>query len=180
LRGPIPPGRYRLSIDLVDEGRAWFGELGNQALELEQEVVPRVGRALAARGGEPEALAAQEEPLVAENEAEVVAHLAAGCAPAPDWSRLVLDAHQEGYALVGGAIAASGGLLGRTPKELAPWAPGTGRVPRFPHPLLCPSVVTGVEPAWIDPVAGLPAARAPDGEPWLYDGRILIRARRGR
>jgi hypothetical protein len=40
--------------------------------------------------------------------------------------------------------------------------------------------VTGVEPAWIDPVAGLPAARAPDGEPWLYDGRIVVSVRRGR
>jgi hypothetical protein len=180
VRGPMPPGRYRLAVDLVDEGRAWFGELGNEALELDQEVAPRIARALAARGGDAGALAAQEEPLVPADEAEAVAYLADGCAPAPDWSRRVLDAHQEGYALVGGSILASGGLLGRKPKELSPWAPGGGRVPRFPHPLLCPSVVTGAEPAWIDSVAGLPAARPPDGEPWLYDGRIVVEARRRR
>src|SRR5687768_12981737 len=35
LRGPIPPGRYRLAIDLVDEGRFWLAEVGNDPLELE-------------------------------------------------------------------------------------------------------------------------------------------------
>src|SRR5207237_395548 len=35
LRGPFPPGRYRLAIDLVDEGRFWFGELGNARLETD-------------------------------------------------------------------------------------------------------------------------------------------------
>ena len=120
VRGPMPPGRYRLAVDLVDEGRAWFGELGNEALELDQEVAPRIARALAARGGDAGALAAQEEPLVPADEADAVAYLADGCAPAPDWSRRVLDAHQEGYALVGGSILAPGGLLGRKPKELSP------------------------------------------------------------
>jgi hypothetical protein len=176
VRGPIPPGHYRLAVDLVDEGRLWFAEVGNSALEVEQDVGPRIDRALAVRGGDAEALAAQEEPPVAEDAAAAIAFLAEGCAPAPDWSRRVLDAHQEGYALVGGAIDA-GGLLGRRPSELAPWEPGRGRLPRFDHPLLCPSVVRGVEPDWQEPVAGLPAARAPDGEPWLYDGRIEIRAR---
>jgi len=57
------------------------------------------------------------------------------------------------------------------------WQPGTGRLPRFAHPLVCPSVVRGVEPDWQDSVAGLPAARAPGREPWLFDGRIVIRAR---
>src|SRR5215207_10869184 len=32
VRGPIPPGHYRLSIDLVDESRFWFGELGGETL----------------------------------------------------------------------------------------------------------------------------------------------------
>src|SRR5438477_12644515 len=28
LRGPIPPGRYRLALDLVEEDRFWLAELG--------------------------------------------------------------------------------------------------------------------------------------------------------
>ena len=180
LRGPIPPGRYRLAIDLVDEGRFWLAEVGNDALELDVDVAPRIGRRLAVRGGDPTALADQEEPLVAEREAEAVAYLADGVAPATDWSRRVLDAHQDGYAAVGGSVEAAPGLLGRTPKALRPWTPGTGRVPGFAHPLLCPSIVRGVEPEWLDPIEGLPALSPPAGEPWLYDGRITVRLGRGR
>jgi hypothetical protein len=180
LRGPVPPSRYRLALDLADETRCWFAEVGNSGPELEVDVLPRIGRALAARGGDPGALAAQEEPLVPEEEAEAVAHLAEGVAPAPDWSRRVLDAHQRGYGLVGGSVDVPAGLLRRRPRGLEPYAPGTGRLPAFPHPLLCPSVVGGVEPEWAEPVEGLPAARAPGGEPWLYDGRIAVRAALGR
>ncbi|MGH3103213.1 MAG: hypothetical protein ACRDN6_03850 [Gaiellaceae bacterium] len=178
LRAPIPPGRYRLAFDLVDEGRAWFAELGSATLEREADVAPRIERRLAARGGDPAALAGQEEPLVPEEEAEAIAHLGANVAPAPDWSRRVLDAHQEGYAAVGGSIEAAKGLLGRAPRALEPWAPGTGRVPGFQHPLLCPSLVRGVEPEWLEEVEGLPALRPPAGEPWLYDGRITARLAR--
>jgi hypothetical protein len=174
VRAPIPPGRYRLAFDLVDERRAWFGELGNETPERAHDVVPRIARRLAARGGDPAALAAQEEPLVAEDEAEAVAHLGPGVAPAPDWSRRVLDAHQAGWAAVGGAIDAPP-RFGRRPRELAAWRPGGGRVPGFPHPLLCPSLVLGVEGAWVDDVAGLPALRPPPGEPALYDAAIVVR-----
>ncbi|MEX2647212.1 MAG: hypothetical protein WD249_13200 [Gaiellaceae bacterium] len=174
IRGPIPPGRYRLAVDLVDEGRLWFEEVGNARLESDRDVEPRVERALAARGGDPEALAAQEEPLVPEMEAAAVAYLGDGVAPAPDWSRRVLNAHQEGYAVVGGSVEAESGLLRRAPRELEPYAPGGGRVPGFAHPLICPSVIAGVEVEWTDEVAGLPAARAPKGEPWVYDGRIRV------
>jgi hypothetical protein len=179
LRGPMPPGRYRLALDLVDEGRLWFEEVGNAPLEREVDVAPRIARALAVRGGDPDALAAQEERLVDEVDAAAVAHLADGCAPAPDWSRRVLDAHQEGFAVVGGAIEPTGGLLERRRlgKALAAWAPGGGRVPRFPHPLLCPSLVRGAEGEWLDPVEGLPALRPADDEPWIYDGRIVVTAR---
>jgi hypothetical protein len=41
VRGPIPPGRYRLALDLVDEHRFWLAELGNFAPELEMDVAPR-------------------------------------------------------------------------------------------------------------------------------------------
>jgi hypothetical protein len=183
LRGPLPPGRYRLAIDLVDEHRCWFAELGNVALELPLTVLPRIARrALAVRvdGADADtlqALAAQEEPLVAVPEAAAVAHLAPGCLPAPDWSRRLLDAHEEGYAVVAGSIDARGGLLRRHPEELKPWAPGGGRIPGFSRPLLCPSVVAGYEPQWVEAVRGLPAALAPAEEPWLYDGRIVLRAR---
>jgi hypothetical protein len=183
VRAPLPPGRYRLALDLVDEGRLWFAELGNPALESDHEIAPRIERRLAARGGDPQALAAQEEPLVREEEAEAVAHLAAGVAPPSDWSRRVLDAHQEGYAVVAGSIDPERRALRRAPRDLEPYAPGQGRVPRFPHPLLCPSVVRGVQPEWMDGGAGLPAVRAPAEEPWVYDGRIVVRyrspARRG-
>jgi hypothetical protein len=177
VRAPIPPGRYRLALDLVDERRAWFGELGNAVPEVELEVAPRIERRLAARGGDPGALAEQEEPLVPEAEAEAVAHLPPGAAPAPDWSRRMLDAHQEGYAVVGGSVAVEAGFLRRRPRALDPYAPGPGRVPSFPHPLVCPSHVRGLTPDWSDPVDGLPAARAPADEPWLYDGRIVVRIR---
>jgi hypothetical protein len=183
LRGPLPPGRYRLALDLVDEHRCWFAELGNVPLELGVAVLPRIARrALVVRveGADAEtqrALAAQEEPLASEQEATAVAYLASGCLPAPDWSRRLLDAHEEGYALVGGSIDARGRRWGRRPQELEPWAPGGGRVPAFSHPVLCPSVVAGFEPEWAPAVLGLPAALAPADEPWLYDGRIVLRAR---
>lgn len=190
VRGPIPPGRYRLAFDLVDEGRFWLAELGNEPLELELEVAPRIRRRLAVSvraPGDPEterALAAQEEPLVEESDADAVAYLAPGCLPAPDWSRRVLDAHEEGYAVVAGSIEPSGGPLGRrrAAAALGPWAPGSGRVPAFSEAFLCPSVVRGLEVDWAEDVEGLPAARRPDdrtfGEPWLYDGRIKLRAHR--
>jgi hypothetical protein len=179
LRCPIPPGRYRLALDLVDEGVCWFGELGNPRVELDVDVAPRIRRrALAARGGDAAALAAQEEALVAEDEAEAIAYLCAGCAPATDWSRRVLDAHAQGYAVVGGSVETPARLLRRPPRALESYAPGTGRQPGFPHPLACPSVLREVEPVWGEPVEGLPTARPPEHEPWLYDGRIAVRAPR--
>jgi hypothetical protein len=41
VRGPIPPGRYRLAFDLVDEHRFWLAEVGNITPELEVDVAPR-------------------------------------------------------------------------------------------------------------------------------------------
>ena len=167
LRAPIPPGRYRLAIDLVDEGRFWFAELGNQRIETDVEVRPRIERRLAVVGGDAPG---QQEPLVPLQEAEAVAYLAPGVEPASDWSRRILDAHQEGYAVVGGAIDATG----RRGRALAQWAPGSGRVPGFAGPLLCPSIVKGLEPEWLEPVEGLPAVARPREEPWVYDGRITL------
>jgi hypothetical protein len=169
VRAPMPPGRYRLAFDLVLEYRYWLGEIGNTPLELDADVRPRIERRLATVGAEP---VNQDEPLFALEEAEAVAHLAADIEPEPDWSQRVLDAHQEGFALVGGSIDA-----GRS-RVLAPWAPGSGRNPGFKYPLLCPSAVRDVDPSWVDPVEGLPAAAPPGDEPWVYDGRIIVNLRR--
>jgi len=175
VRGPLPPGPYRLSFDLVAEDRYWFSELGNSALERTVPVGPRIERrALAVRGADP---GPQEEPLVEEDEAEAIAYLAPEVVPAADWSRRILDAHAEGYAAVGGSIAVEAGFLRRPSHALAPYAPGGGRNPAFEHPLLCPSVVRELEPRWAQPVEGLPALLTPADEPWLYDGRIQITAR---
>jgi hypothetical protein len=184
VRGPLRIALHRLAFDLVDSGRLWFSEVGNARLEVDVDVLPRVERALGvviAPGSADltaqshKALEAQEEPLVAQGQEAALGHLAPGCLPAPDWSRRVLDAHQEGYAAVAGSIQPLGL---RKPKSLTPWAPGTGRVPNFTQPLLCPSLIQDAEPpTWLDDVEGLPALEQPKSEPWLYDGRIAIRAR---
>jgi len=155
LRGPIPPGRYRLALDLVEEHRFWLAELGNAPLEEDVDVLPR-------------------DPAGAR------AFLPAGAEPAPDWHERVRELHAEGYAAVGGAIEPERELLRRPVAELAPYAAGGGRYPRFPHPLVCPSLLPPLEPN--AEVAGLPAYRADGTEPWMFDGRIVItlRSRSGR
>jgi hypothetical protein len=174
LTAPRPPGRYRLAFDLVEEFRFWFQELGSSTLDVAVEVRPRIdARRLAVRmHGPPDpevdaALAAQEEPLVVDD-ATAVAHLVPGAFPAPEWSRLLLDAHAEGYAAVGGAIDAESRGDRR---RFAAWAPGGGRNPRFGAPLLLPSLVDGIEPETYE---GLPAASPSDG---LFEGRAVVRLR---
>jgi hypothetical protein len=186
LRSPLGPAAYTLAFDLVDAGRRWFSELGNAQLVAQVEVAPRIARRALAVVFTPgpdelvtlsyKALERQGEPLVPRGEEEALAHLAPGCEPAPDWSSRVLDAHEEGYAIVAGSIETR---ALRRPRELEAWRPGTGRVPRFEHPLLCPSLIPGSEPSWEwSDVAGLPALAHPAREPWLYDGRIVVRAPR--
>jgi hypothetical protein len=48
-------------------------------------------------------------------------------------------------------------------------------VPGFSAPLLCPSVLPGVRLERLQDVGGLPAYAAPRDEPWVYDGRIVLR-----
>jgi hypothetical protein len=151
VRPPIPPGRYRLAFDVVAEFRAWFSELGSETASAEVQVEPRLGAF------------ASELPSWVE--------------AAPDRAERVAAAHAEGYGVVAGTIEWEGGLGRRRPKALEPYAPGPGRVPGFPHPLLCPSVMEGVVLDRLEDVVGLPAFAAPLGEPWLYDGRIVLRAR---
>jgi len=185
VQAPRPPGRYRLSEDVVADGRSWFADLGNAPLELEPEVAPRVERRALAVDLRPgldelrlrtqDALDAQDEPLVLGEDAEAVAHLIPGCRPAPDWSRRVLDAHAEGFACVGGSVEPTGSLLARrkATATFAPWAPEGGRKPGFDHPLICPSLLVGLVPDWSE-IAGLPALERPP-DPWVFDARILVR-----
>lgn len=60
VRGPIPPGRYRLAFDLVDEDRFWLAELGNFTPDVEVDVAPRdtSGARLYGAEGDSEQIAA--------------------------------------------------------------------------------------------------------------------------
>lgn len=171
---PRPPGSYRLAFDLVEEFRFWLQELGSTPLELPVEIGPRISerRLGVVVHGAPDAdteasLAAQEEPIVTDDPI-AVAHLVPGALPAADWSRLLLDAHEEGYAAVGGAIDPESRA---DRKRLQSWAPGAGRNPRFDHPLLLPSLLDGLEPGEHE---GLPAFSGGDS---LYEGRAVVRLR---
>jgi hypothetical protein len=173
---PRPPGSYRLAFDLVEEHRFWFQEVGSAPLELPVEVRPRIAErrlAVVVHGdSDPEteaALAAQEERLVSEDAVAHV-HVVPGALPSSDWSRLMLDAHAEGYAVVGPAIEALDGRSER--RRFQPWAPGGGRNPRFSEPLLLPSLLSGLEP---EEHEGLPAYAGADG---LFEGRAVVRLRR--
>jgi hypothetical protein len=151
LRGAVPPGRYRLSLDLLEEGRFWLAELGNEPWEEDVEVLPR--DASAARAFLPD-----------------------GVEPLPGWHEQVAALHAEGYAAVGGAVEQPRGLLRRRGlPELEPYAPGGGRHPTFPHPLVCPSLLPPLEPN--AEVAGLPAYRPEGREPSIFDGRAVVRLR---
>ncbi len=171
---PRPPGSYRLAFDLVEELRFWFEELGSAPLDLPVDVRPRIGErrlAVLVHGpSDPDldaALAAQDEAIV-NDRAFAVAHLVPGASPAPDWSRLLLDAHAEGYGAVGGAIEAESRADRR---RYAAWAQGGGRNPRFAEPLLLPSLLVGMEPETRE---GLPAYAGSDS---LFEGRAVVRLR---
>ena len=174
LLAPRPPGSYRLAFDLVEEFRFWFQELGSTPLDLPVDVRPRIDeRRLGVRiHGEADheleaALAAQDEPIVTEG-AVAVAHLVPRAIPAPGWSRLLLDAHAEGYAAVGGAVEAESRGDRR---RLAAWAAGGGRNPRLGEPLLLPSLLDAMEPEMHQ---GLPSYNGNDS---LFEGRAVVRLR---
>ena len=151
LRGPIPPGPYKLALDLVDEQRFWLAELGNHSPTFDVDVSPR--DATTARAFVPN-----------------------GVDLAPDWEERVYVAHTEGYAAVGGSVAYDSGRMRRaTPPELEPYAPGGGRNPAFAQPLVCPSLIEPLEPN--TEVFGLPAWHPEGDEPWLYDARVTVRLR---
>jgi hypothetical protein len=135
VRGPIPPGPYRLAVDLVEEHRFWVAELGVEQHEEAVEVLPR-----------------SAEPRVFGAEADET------------WLAQAAALHAEGYAAVGGAV-----------DGLRDYPAGGGRSPRFAHPLVCPSLLPPLEPNC--DVDGLPAWRPEGDEPFMYDGRLMLRPR---
>jgi hypothetical protein len=151
VRAPIPPGRYRFALDLVAEHRAWFAELGAGGPEEELDVLPRVD--------------------ASRLDGVTDVHIPAGWELAPRAEALALAAHAEGYAVVAPSIAAPRRLR----RALDPWSYDAGRDPGFGHPLLCPSVLRGVELERLPDVEGLPAFAPPRDEPWMYDGRVVVR-----
>jgi hypothetical protein len=176
---PRPPGRYHLAFDLVEEFRFWLQEVGSSPLEIPVEVRPRIAErrlAVVVHGTADDetaaALAAQQESIVSED-AVAVAHIVPEALPAPDWSRRLLDAHEEGFAAVGGAVEPLDGLRGRAEAHrLAPWTPGGGRNPLMSQPLLFPSLLDGLEPSIY---LGLPAFSGADA---LFEGSAVVRLRR--
>jgi hypothetical protein len=79
IRAPIPPGRYRLAVDVVDENRLWFGEVGEPTPEFDVDVLVRDGTPRAHLGD---------------------------AIPASDWHERVARAHRDGFGVVGGAVEA--------------------------------------------------------------------------
>jgi hypothetical protein len=151
VRAPMPPGRYRFALDLVAEHRAWFAELGDGGPEEELDVLPRV-----------EATRLNEVADI---------HVPPGWELVPGAEELALAAHAEGYAVIAPSIDAPRSVR----RALAPWSESAGRNPGFAHPLLCPSVLRGIEIERLPDVEGFPAFSAPPAEPWIYDGRVKIR-----
>lgn len=180
LSVPRRPGRYLLRFDLVEEHRFWLSEVGVATLDVPVEVQPRIRErrlGVVVHGGDDRAtqaaLAAQEEAVV-EGGATAVAHLVAGAEPAPDWSRLLLDAHAEGWTVVGPSLVPTGSWLARrrAAGRLAAWAPG-GRNPRFASPLLLPSIVAEDGAPEVMVSDGLPTV--PAAADTLFEGRALVR-----
>ena len=152
MRAPIPPGRYRFALDLVAEHRAWFSELGSETAAAEVEVRPRAGDG----PGRAPGRGSSRRPTAAER---------------------VAAAHAEGYARRRRRDRVA---RRRRPRGARARSRRTSRaraaIPGFTHPLLCPSVLDGIELERLADVEGLPAFAAPADEPWLYDGRIVLRA----
>ena len=175
---PRPPGEYRLAFDLVEEHRFWLQEVGSLPFELAVEVRPRIAeRRLAvvihgtADAELEAALAAQEEALVSED-AVAFAHLVPEALPAPDWSRRLLDGHEEGFAAVGGSIE---------PSTAAARAGGTTQARRVgsgrrPQPALLVTAPLPVAPRRSRPGRHdeLPAYAGADA---LFEGRAVVRLR---
>src|SRR4051794_37184721 len=160
IRAPIPPGRYRLGLHPREEHRFWPPGLGNAPHARGLDLVEEHRFWLAELGSAPYA----EDVDVVERDASAARVF--GAEPDDEWLARARALHSEGYAAVGGAIDARG---------FDDYAPGGGRHPRFPHPLVCPSLLPPLEPN--EEVNGLPAYRPADEEPFMFDGRLVLRLR---
>lgn len=85
-----------------------------------------------------------------------------GASPDEQWLDAARALHAEGYAAVGGAV-----------EGLRDYPAGGGRNPRFGLPLVLPSLLPPLEPNC--EVEGLPAWRPDGDEPFMYDGRLVLR-----
>ena len=123
---------------------------------------PRIERRLAARGGDPAALAAQEEPLVPEDEAEAIAVLGDGVAPRRTGraacSTRTRRATRSSAARSTGRAACCG--AGRASSSRA--SRGRAACPGFRHPLVCLRPCPGSDPGHGRTGRG-PACRAAAG-----------------
>ncbi len=52
--------------------------------------------------------------------------------------------------------------------------PAQAASPASPQPLLCPSVLHGIELERLPDIEGLPAFRPPTDEPWVYDASLVL------
>ena len=81
IRAPIPPGRYGLALDFVEEHRFWLAELGERRRSRRRSTSRRATRP-ALRSSAP--------------------------SPTMTWLAAAAELHREGYSAVGGAIEARG------------------------------------------------------------------------
>jgi hypothetical protein len=63
--------------------------------------------------------------------------------------------------------------VGGAVDRLRDYPAGGGRNPRFPRPLVCPSLLPPLAPNC--EVEGLPAWRPEGDEPFMYDGRLRLK-----
>ena len=171
---PRPQGSYRLAFDLVEEFRFWFEEVGSTPLDIPVEVQPRIAERrlqVVLHGAVAIRSRTQLWPRRRSRSFRRTRLRSRTSSQGPsrrsDWSRLLLDAHEEGYAAVGPALEVSRGER----RRFAPWAPGGGRNPRFTEPLLLPSLLEGFGPAGHE---GLPSFSGADA---LFEGRAVVRLR---
>ena len=144
------------------------------------DVLPRLERrALAVRGADPGALDGLEEPVVPERRPRRSRSSRPASCPRRTGRAAILDAHDEGYGIVGGSVAAR--AAARAPAARARSRRGAGRRARA-RPSRSRSSARRSSPA-LEPsarrsVGACRRSRPPEArEPWLYDGRIGVTAR---